>query len=106
MPDVFEDIYGRRILLTDEGWEHIVAEHEYMVYFSAEIGETLREPDEIRRSLIDPEKGRLFYRWYYGTIKGDKWVCVVVKILPSDAFVTTAYVTGRIQRRGELLWPI
>ena len=105
MPEVFEDVYGRRVQLTDEGWEHIVAEHEYMVYFSAEIGETLREPDEIRRSLTDPEKGRLFYKWYYGTIKGDKWVCVVVKILPSEAFVTTSYVTGRIQRRGELLWP-
>ena len=106
MPEIFEDIYGRRIQLTDEGWEHIVDEHKYMVSFSTEIVETLREPDEIRRSLTDPEKGRLFYRWYYGTIKGDKWVCVVVKILPSAAFVTTAYVTGRIQRRGELLWPI
>ena len=106
MPEFLEDIFGRRIQLTNSGWEHIIGEHEFMIHFRAEIRGTLREPDEIRRSLVDSERGRLYYKWYYGTIKGDKWVCVVVKILPSEAFVTTAYITGRIQQRGELLWPI
>ena len=106
MPEVFEDIYGRRIQLTDEGWAHIISGHDFMVYLRAEIGETLREPDEIRRSLTEPITGRLYYKWYYGTIKGDKWVCVVVKLLPHEAFVTTAYVNNKIQRLGERLWPI
>ena len=105
MPEILEDIFDRRIRLTDEGWAHILAEHVYMTALRNEIGETLREPDEIRRSIRDPERGRLYYKWYYGTIQGDKWVCVVVKTLPDEAFVTTAYVTGKI-RRGERLWPI
>ena len=106
MPEIFEDIHGRRVQLTDESWEHILERRRYMAAFREEIGETVREPDEIRRSLKDPERGRLYYKWYYGTIKGDKWVCVVVKMLPGEAFFTTSYVTGRIQQRGERLWPI
>lgn len=105
MPEDFQDLDGRRIQLTDEGWAHILSKRAYMTAFRAEIGETLREPDEIRRLLVDLERGRLYYKWYYGTIKGDKWVCVVVKILIEEAFVTTSYVTGKI-RRGERLWPI
>ena len=105
MPEIFEDIYGRRIQLTDEGWAHIIEGHDFMVHLRAEIEETLREPDEIRRSLTEPITGRLYYRWYNETVIGDKWVCVVVKVLPSEAFVKTAYATGRIQQ-GELLWPI
>ena len=105
MAEIFEDIYGRRIQLTDESWEHIIEKRPYMAAFREEMRETLREPDEIRRSLKDPERGRLYHKWYYGTIKGDKWVSVVVKVLPDEAFITTAYVTSKI-RRGERLWPI
>ena len=105
MPQEFQDLNGRRIQLTDESWAHVLEKRDYMADFRAEISETLREPDEIRRSLIDPERGRLYYKWYYGTIKGDKWVCVVVKMLTEEAFVTTTYVIGKI-RRGERLWPI
>ena len=105
MPQEFQDLDGRRVQLTDESWAHVLEKRDYMADFRTEIGETLREPDEIRRSLSDPERGRLYYRWYYGTIKGDKWVCVVVKLLPHEAFLTTTYVTDKI-RRGERLWPI
>ena len=105
MPEEFQDLNGRRIQLTDESWAHILAKRDYMADFRTEIVETLREPDEIRRSLTDPERGRLYNKWYYKTIKGDKWVCVVVKMLPEEAFITTVYVTGKI-RRGERLWPI
>lgn len=105
MVEIYEDIYGRRVQLTDEGWEHILERRRYMADFRAEMRETLWEPDEIRRSIKDPERGRLYYKWYYGTVKGDKWVCVVVKVLTAEAFIMTAYVTGKI-RRGERLWPI
>ncbi len=104
MAEIYEDIYGRRIQLTDEGWEHIIGEHEFMVHFRAEIGETLREPDEIRRSLTEPITGRLYYKWYNETVIGNKWVCVVVKVLPDEAFIKTAYATSRMQR-GDRLWP-
>ncbi len=102
---MLEDSFGRRIQLTDEGWAHIIGRHHYMADFRDEIGETLREPEEIRRSTTAPETARLYYKWYYGTPRGDKWVCVVVKVLPNEAFLVSAYVTGRI-KEGELLWPI
>ena len=105
MAEVLEDLFGRRIQLTDEGWNHIIERHRYMIAFREEMRQSLREPDEIRRSTKDPERGRLYYKWYYGTVKGDKWVCVVVKMLTAEAFIMTSYVTGTI-RRGERLWPI
>jgi len=44
------------------------------------------------------------YRYYYRTIVGDKWLCVVVKYLVEDAFVLTAYLTDK-PKRGMKLWP-
>jgi hypothetical protein len=35
---------------------------------------------------------------------GGKWLCVVVKYLPDDAFVITAYFTDKV-KTGEILWP-
>jgi hypothetical protein len=35
---------------------------------------------------------------------GGKWLCVVVKYLPDDAFVITAYFTDKV-KAGEILWP-
>ena len=105
MPEILEDIVGRRIQLTEEGWAHIIGRRRYMADFRNGIGETLREPEEIRRSNSVPETTRLYYKGYYGTNVGDKWVCVVVKVLPDEAFIVSAYVTDRI-KEGELLWPI
>lgn len=104
MPGILEDLFGRRIRLTDEGWEHIVQRHHYMATFREEISDILRVPDEIRRSNSAPATTWLYYRWYYGTSRGDKWVCVVVKRLHGEAFLVSAYVTDRI-KEGEMIWP-
>jgi hypothetical protein len=47
---------------------------------------------------------RLFYEFYSQTLVGDKWLCVVVKYLPDDAFVITAYLTDKL-KPGERIWP-
>jgi hypothetical protein len=44
------------------------------------------------------------YRYYLRTIVGGKYLCTVVKVSETDAFVLTAYLTDRI-KRGETLWP-
>jgi hypothetical protein len=41
------------------------------------------------QSLSDPQ-ARLYYRYYAGTRVGDKYLCVVVKVVGTDAFVLTA----------------
>ena len=35
---------------------------------------------------------------------GDKYLCVVVKVVGTDAFVLTAYLTDTI-KKGQQLWP-
>ena len=97
MPAILEDIFGRRIRLTDERAGHILLRHPYMAHLWDEVAETLREAEEIRRSKSDPETVRLYHKWYYGTVEGDKWICVVVKVFPDDAYIMTAFVTSDIE---------
>ena len=94
---ILEDLFGRRIRLTDERVEHILDRHPFMAHLWDEVAETLREAEEIRRSKSDPETVQLYHKWYYGTVEGDKWVCVVVKVFPGDAYIMTAYVTPDIE---------
>lgn len=59
-------------------------------------------PDKIVRSWTDKEV-ELFYRDYYATPVGRKFLCVVVKVLPDDAFMITAYFTDTV-KKGLVLW--
>ena len=67
-----------------------------------QIAETLADPDRIVRSRTDPTV-ELFYKWYPSTPVTLKFLCVIVKALPSDYFVITAYYTDTI-KGGEVLW--
>ena len=96
------DYEGREIRLTDERIAHIL-EHPEMVGLEDAIGETLARPQRVVQSLSDPQ-ARLYYRYYVGTRVGDKYLCVVVKVVGGDAFVLTAYLTDTI-KKGHQLWP-
>jgi hypothetical protein len=63
----------------------------------------LHAPSEVRVSRSDRDV-RLFYEFYRRTEVGDKWLCIVVKYLPNDAFVITAYLTDKM-KPGETVWP-
>ena len=99
---LLRDFQGLEVRLTDERLAHIL-EHPEMTGSEAAIEETLRSPDRILESLFDTE-ARLYYRFYRETAVGAKYLCVVVKITQSDAFVLTAYLTD-IVKRGWRLWP-
>lgn len=96
------DYEGRAIRLTDERLGHIL-EHPEMRGIEHRIPETLRTPEKVVESLSDA-RSRLYYRFYMGTVVGDKHLCVVVKVTDNDAFVLTAYLTAR-PTEGKLLWP-
>ena len=66
------------------------------------IAETLADPDKIVRSRTDTTV-ELFYRHYLSTAVTSKFLCTVVKVLPDDNFIITAYYTDTI-KRGERLW--
>jgi hypothetical protein len=99
---VIRDCFGHLVRLTDERLEHIL-EHVEMAGMDGEIERVLQAPTEVRLSRAD-DNVRLFYEFYAQTRVGGKWLCVVVKYLPDDAFVITAYLTETI-KTGETLWP-
>lgn len=74
-----------------------------MVDLELSIDRALAQPEAVMRSVADAD-ARLYYRLERGTVVGDKYVCVVVKVLVADAFVVTAYLTDRI-KPGERIWP-
>jgi hypothetical protein len=98
----FEDVYKRRIRLTDERQDHIESDHPEMSDQMAKGRETLLNPDIIIRSKSDSE-AELFYRNYNTTPVTKKYLCVVVKSIIEDLFIITAYFTDSI-KRGEILW--
>ena len=99
---LLRDHQGREVRLTDERLAHI-HEHAEMVGLDEAIGQTLSHPALVIESLSDPSAAS-DYRSFLGTQVGDKWLCVVVKCSPLDAFVLTAYLTDE-RKKGIQLWP-
>ena len=99
---VVQDCFGTSVRVTDERLAHIM-DHTEMVEMADELERVLRIPAEVRRSRSDDDV-KLFYEFYTQTQVGGKWLCVVVKYLPDDAFVITAYLTDTV-KAGEILWP-
>ena len=99
---VLHDYRGLAIRLTDERQAHI-HEHPEMLNLDSAIEQTLAHPQFVVQSA-GAEQASLYYRFYLSTMVGDKYLCVVVKVLPADAFKLTAYLTDKV-KEGERLWP-
>ncbi len=99
--EVIVDHNGLSVRLTDERLAHIL-DHPEMAGLEVAIAETLKGPAFVIQSITD-EAARLYYRFYSGTPMGDKFVCVVVKVRPGDAFILTAYLTDK-PKKGTVLW--
>ncbi len=102
MAHFLHDHEGRKIRLTEERLEHI-QNHPEMRGRLADISRVLANPERVVESTSDHE-ARLYYRYFFDTAVGDKYLCAVVKIRPSDSFVLTAYFTDTI-KGGPRLWP-
>ncbi len=88
--------------LTQERLQHIL-DHPEMKNMLGALEETLMHPVKVIQSASD-EQARLYYRFYIGTLVGDKYLYVVVKVKEEDAFVLTAYLTDSI-KKGKVIWP-
>ncbi len=97
----FRDYKDTSILLTEERRKHIL-EHPEMKGMLQHIKETLSAPQRVIQSISD-KNAHLYYHFYIGTKVGDKYLCVVVKMVNKDAFVLTAYLTDSI-KKGEIIW--
>ncbi len=96
------DVHGRIVRLTDERQIHLETDHPEMRDQVGRISETLHNPDRVTRSRTDLQ-AELFYKWYQTTPVTSKYLCVIVKVLPDDNFVLTAYHTDTV-KQGVLLW--
>src|ERR671918_377374 len=99
---LLKDVRNRSIRLTEERKLYLETEHPEMTGQIHRIAETLANPDKIIRSRTDTTV-ELFYRHYPSTPVTSKFLCAVVKALPDDHFIITAYYTDAM-KRGELLW--
>jgi hypothetical protein len=99
---LLDDYQGRSIRLTDERRNHVL-QHPEMVGLDGDIERALATADSVVESVSDTET-RLYYRYLARTLVGPKYLCVVVKVLPGDAFVITAYLTDSV-KKGRVLWP-
>lgn len=99
---MYRDFQGLQIRLPAERLSHIYEAHEYMLGLEWTIRQTLEEPEEMRRSISDPVRVRLYYRRFGGPVIRGRYICVVVKLQGDDAFVLTAYIADNV-KRGDLV---
>jgi hypothetical protein len=59
---------------------------------------------DLGKGLRSDENVKLFYEFCAETRIGAKWLCIVVRYFPGDAFVVTAYLTNSM-KPGEAIWP-
>ena len=91
--------------LTNEREAHIKYTHpDLLPEFIAEIGQTLEDPDQVRRSTR-MSTARLFCRWFENVHQGKHVVVVVVSEAVPIArhWIITAYITRRLAN-GEIEW--
>lgn len=73
-----------------------------MVNMEAAIPAVLLHPEVVRQFRTDLTVS--YYLYQRATMVGDKWLCVVVKYLETDAFIITAYLTDKL-KPGAQIWP-
>ena len=79
---IYRDYRGQSIRLTEERRKHIL-EHPEMKSLMSRIEETLSDPQRVVQSLSDRDVN-LYYKYYLGTKVGDKYLCVVVKLIKKE----------------------
>ena len=90
---------------TQERESHIAERHPDMLPEHRDrIGETLAEPDQVRRS-VRFGSARLFSRWYTDLRQGKHVVVVVVSEVDASErhWIITAYIARRLAE-GEVEW--
>jgi hypothetical protein len=97
---VITDYGHRAVRLTAERWAHIL-DHPEMVGQRERLIETLTEPDTVIAAVLD-ETVLAYHRLYEATPVTLKYLVVIVKAAPEDAFVLTAYYTSRL-KKGKIV---
>ena len=94
---IIYDPQGRPVRFPEERWEHICTRHPEMATARGHITETVMQPERTVIPDNAPEAAIRYYKWFTDMGTGNKWVRVAVKYLPNDAYVITAFMTGRVR---------
>ena len=93
-----KSILEKKIRTTEEYWKLISeVKHPIIRRYEEEVKETLKNPDEVRRSKKDISVF-LYYKKY-----GNWFICVLVRHLNNEGYIITAYIADKI-KKGEVIW--
>ena len=93
-----KSILGKKIRTTEEYWNLISeVKHPIIRRYEEEVKETIKNPDEVRRSKKDSSVF-LYYKKY-----GNLFICVLVRHLNNERFIITAYIADKM-KKGEVIW--
>ena len=82
-----DDPDGRRVVLDQEGWDHILEGHAVMAAHRGAIMATVTSPDHRAADPTFPERERLYRRGWGPS----RWMLVVVNHGHEPGRVVTAY---------------
>ena len=102
----------RQVILTEERWfDHVLDGHDEMADKLPYVEWCLTRPDMINRDAWDPQR-ECYYVEHISTKGRRGWIKVVVHFDQSvravrgvHGYVVTAFVSGRIKRKEDRLWP-
>jgi hypothetical protein len=101
MPPIYFTVrskLGVKIRTTVDYWNFIVtSKHQTMAGKEGRVKQTLKEPDEIRRSRQDSKV------FLYNKKIGKYYTVVVCKHLNGDGYIITTYNADKI-KAGEIIW--
>lgn len=100
--EILTDYLKRSIRFTEERKRHILENHPELKNHMEKISEVILDPEMVVTSKVD-HNIELFYRNYKSTNVGNKYLCVVVKVLEKDFFIVTVYFTDKV-KEGKLIW--
>lgn len=94
------DVFDRRIRTTKNYWNKITTlKHRELKYGASAVKETLKKPDEVRKSITD---GTILL--FSKKMKNHDILIVAVKILNGDGFLITCYQTKDYKQKGTVVW--
>ncbi len=94
--EIIVDYLNRKVRLTEERKIHIMEYHPELKDQMDLITEVLADPEKVVESRSD-ESIELFYRYYTNAAVGEKYLCIVVKVLENDYFIVTVYFNDKIK---------
>ena len=100
------DRLGRPVVLTDEGWLHVISRHDDLIDGEDDVRQAVASADEVFRDRLYPHRD-IHYR---STRSARRWLRVVVHYRPSASHgwtgkVITAHIASHRPRSEVLQWP-